>query len=82
MAPEHEISERMVRVETKLDFVISRMETLPPSPLCIAKHKEIDLRFEAIEKWQNRLAGAFLALNLVFILAIEKVKRFFFGASQ
>lgn len=82
MAPENEISERMVRVETKLDFVISRMETLPPSPICTAKHKEIDMRFEGIEKWQNRLAGAFLALNLLFLFAMEKIRSFFFGGPQ
>lgn len=81
MASENEYSERMVRVETKLDILIAQVDKLPPSPTCVAKHKEVDLRFENIEKWQNRLAGVFLALNIFFILAVDKVKAFFFGAT-
>lgn len=79
MAPENDISERMVRVETKLDILIQQVDKLPPSPTCLAKHRELDLRFETLEKWQNRLAGAFLAVNLFLILAMDKLKNFFFG---
>jgi hypothetical protein len=81
MSPDNEMVQRMVRVETKLDILITQIDKLPPSPVCIDKHKELDRRLDSIERWQNRLAGVFLALNLLFILAIEKIKAFFFGAS-
>lgn len=79
MAPEHDMAERMVRVETKLDILIQQVDKLPPSPTCVAKHRELDLRFDALERWQNRVAGAFFALNIVLVLAMEKIRIFFFG---
>jgi hypothetical protein len=93
MAPESDMAERMVRVETKLDFLIGQIDRLPPSPACVVKHKEIDekhegiwtrldqvdKRFSGLEKWQNRVIGGFLALNIVLVLAMEKIRMFFFG---
>lgn len=86
MAPENDMAERMVRVETKLDILLAQVDKLPPSPVCVVKHKEVDQRFEAvdkrfgmIEKWQNRLAGALIAANVLLILAMEKIRAFFFG---
>jgi hypothetical protein len=93
MAPETDIAERMVRVETKLDFLIGQIDKLPPSPVCLVKHKEIDDRhemlvekvekveqkFSGLERWQNRVIGAVVAANIVLILAMEKIRLFFFG---
>lgn len=79
MAPEHDMAERMVRVETKLDILLSQVDKLPPSPLCVAKHKEIDDRLEEMEKWRNRAMGALLAANMLFILFMDKIRHFFTG---
>ena len=93
MAPENDMAERMVRVETKLDFLIGQVDKLPPSPACVIKHRElderhevfvtkfdkIDQRFSGLERWQNRVIGGFLALNIVLVLAMEKIRMFFFG---
>ena len=81
MAPtELDIAERIVRLETKLDFIINQMERLPPSPVCISKHTELDERLDDMEKWRNRAVGALLSANLLFILFMEKIRQFFMGA--
>ncbi len=72
-----EIDERIVRVETKLDFIISAMEKLPPSPVCVAKHTEYEKKFTDIESWRNRAVGAFLVLNLILVFFVDKIKAMF-----
>lgn len=75
-----DIAERIVRLETKLDFIITQMERLPPSPVCITKHKEIDERLDDMDRWRNRAMGAILIINIVVVLFIDKFKQVFFGA--
>lgn len=79
MAPESDMAERMVRVETKLDFLIGQIDKLPPSPACIVKHEEFTVRLTGLEKWQSRMIGVFLALNIMLVLAMEKVRHIIFG---
>ena len=80
MAPDTDMAERMVRVETKLDILIGQIDKLPPSPVCLAKHEEFSARMSKIEGWQSRVIGAFLALNIVLVLAMEKIRAFLFGS--
>lgn len=74
-----DIAERIVRLETKLDFIITQMERLPPSPVCVAKHKELDERLDDMDRWRNRAMGAILIINIVIVLFIDNFKQVFFG---
>jgi len=76
-ARELDTAERLVRVETKLDFVISRMETMPPSPTCLQKHTDFEERFTLLERWHNMTMGALVVANLVFIFFSDKLKGLF-----
>ena len=71
------LAERIVRLETKLDFLISQMDRLPPSPVCVAKHHDYDDRLAAIESWRNRAIGVVMILNILLVVFIDKVKQFF-----
>ncbi len=73
-----DIAERIVRLETKLDFLISQMDRLPPSPVCLAKHRELEDRLDSMETWRNRAIGVFLILNILFVIALEKIRAFIF----
>ncbi len=73
-----DIAERIVRLETKLDFLISQMDRLPPSPICLVKHKELEDRLDSMETWRNRAIGVFLILNILFVIALEKIRAFVF----
>lgn len=78
MAPSDiDTAERIVRLETKLDFLIERLDKLPPSPVCVAKHVEYDGRFDEVEKWRNRLIGIILVVNVMFVMFVDKIKNFF-----
>jgi hypothetical protein len=70
-------AERIVRLETKLDFLIAQLEKLPPSPVCFAKHAEIDNRITTLEAWRNKAIGAMLIINIVVVVAMEKILGFF-----
>ena len=74
-----DVAERIVRLETKLDFLIAQIDRLPPSPVCIARHKEFDDRFNALEAWRNRLIGIVMILNIAMVIFIDKIKGFFFA---
>lgn len=76
---EIDTAERIVRLETKLDFIIDKMHSLPPSPVCLAKHKEFDDKIDAMESWRNRAIGALLLVNILFLLFIDKIKDVFAG---
>ena len=80
MAPsEVDTAERIVRLETKLDFIIERIDRLPPSPACVAKHVELDARLDEMETWRNRAIGAVLVVNMLVIIFMEKIRSFFMG---
>jgi hypothetical protein len=72
-----DIAERIVRLETKLDFIIAQMDKLPPSPACLAKHTEFDDRIAAMEAWRNKAIGVFMVINIALIIFIDKIKAFF-----
>lgn len=72
-----DIAERIVRLETKLDFIIAQMEKPSPGPVCLAKHNEFELRFNALEAWRNRLIGIVMILNIAMVIFIDKIKGFF-----
>lgn len=76
MAPESDIitAERLTRLETKLDILIDQMKNLPPSPVCVANHKEHDTRLTSLEAWRNKAIGVMVAANILFILVIDKIK--------
>jgi hypothetical protein len=78
MAPvEHDTAERIVRLETKLDFLIAQMDKLPPSPLCVHKHMEFDARITSVEAWRNRTIGVVMVFNVVLVIFMDKIKAFF-----
>ena len=79
MAPDTDIAERMVRVETKLDFLINQVDKLPPSPVCTAKHVELDARLDEMETWRNRAMGAIVVVNVLVVIFMEKIRAFFMG---
>jgi hypothetical protein len=84
MAPnEQATAERIVRLETKVDYIIERIDRLPPSPICLAKHKELDDRLDAFEAasvaWRNRVVGAILVINILVVILMDKIRTFFFG---
>jgi hypothetical protein len=80
MAPsEVDTASRIVRLETKLDFIIEKIDRLPPSPVCIAKHKELEDRLDAMETWRNRMVGAILVINILVVILMDKIRAFFFG---
>ena len=64
-------AERLVRVETKLDFLIKSLET------GAEKHLAYENRFKALERGHNIAIGALAAGNLLVILFIEKLKGLF-----
>jgi hypothetical protein len=76
MLPEADIAiaERIVRLETKLDFLIAQLNNLPPSPACVANHRDHDVRITALEAWRNKAIGVMLAANIIFVLVIDKIK--------
>lgn len=77
MAPSDiDTAERIVRLETKLDFIIDRMDKMPPSPICLAKHNELQARLDTMELWRNRAIGAFLVINVLLIAIMDKIKAF------
>jgi hypothetical protein len=80
MAPnEQATAERIVRLETKLDFIIDKIDRLPPSPICISKHKELDDRLNAMETWRNRMVGAILVINILVVILMDKIRAFLFS---
>lgn len=78
MAPNDSIdtAERLVRVETKIDFLIKQLENLPPSPTCLKKHEELEERTTALEKFVNRAVGAMVVLNVLITFFAYKLKGF------
>lgn len=74
-----DVAERIVRLETKLDFLIAQIDRLPPSPVCVAKLNEFNDRFNALEAWRNRLIGIVMILNIAMVIFIDKIKGFFFA---
>ena len=66
-----DIAERIVRLETKLDFLIEK---------AVGERtdlKELEARIDSMEAWRNRAIGIFMVLNIVFILFLDKIKGFF-----
>ena len=81
--PDVDTASRIVRLETKVDYIIERIDRLPPSPVCVAKHKEIEDRLDAFEAnaiaWRNRVVGAILVINILVVILMDKIRAFFFG---
>lgn len=75
---ELDIAERIVRLETKLDFLIAQMDRLPPSPVCVQKHLEFEARFNSLDAWRNRIMGAILIFNILIVFFLDKLKQVFF----
>jgi len=80
MAPSDvDTASRIVRLETKLDFIIERIDKLPPSPVCITKHKELEARLDDADRWRNRVVGAILVINILVVILIDKIRAVLFG---
>ena len=71
------LSERIVRLETKLDFLITQIDRLPPSPVCVATHREHLDRITALESWRNRAIGVVMVINILLVIFLDKIKQFF-----
>lgn len=76
MAPNDPIdtAERLVRVETKIDFLIKSLENLPPSPTCLKQHEELEDRVTRMETWVNRAIGVVIAVNILITVFAYKLK--------
>lgn len=82
MVDETSTLERMARVETKVDFIIARLDTLPPSPACVLHHQELETmlhdveeRISSIESLRNKVIGGALVLNVALIIFMDKIKK-------
>lgn len=69
-----ELAERIVRLETKLDFLIAQIKEQPPGPVCRTKHEDYETRISSLERWRSQAIGALLILNIVFIVALDKIR--------
>lgn len=69
-----ELAERIVRLETKLDFLIAQIKEQPPGPVCRTKHEDYEHRITSLERWRSQAIGALLILNVVFIVALDKIR--------
>lgn len=67
-------AERLVRVETKLDFIIKSLENMPPSPAMVEKHTALEDRITSLEKFVNRAVGALIAINIIITVFAYKFK--------
>jgi hypothetical protein len=70
-------AERLVRLETKLDFLIGSMDKLPPSPVCVTKHIEHDARLTALENLKHKALGALVVVNILITIFLDKLKGLF-----
>ena len=72
MAPNDPIdtAERLVRLETKLDFIIKSLEDTAP------RHKVLEERISSLEKFVNRAVGALIAINILITVFAYKLKGF------
>lgn len=61
------IAERIARLETKLDFVVEQLKATP-------HHQALYARVAKIETWQAKIGGVLLAVNIFFILMLDKLK--------
>lgn len=59
-------AERLVRLETKLDFLITSLK----------KHEELEERIASLEKFVNKAVGALVAINILITLFAYKLKGF------
>jgi hypothetical protein len=66
-----DIAERIVRLETKLDYLIANVTNERTSI------RELEERIDSMEAWRNRAIGMFMVVNIVFILFLDKIKGFF-----
>ena len=66
-----DIAERIVRLETKLDFLIEKAVGERTSI------KELEARIDSMEAWRNRAIGVFMVTNILFVLFLDKIKGFF-----
>lgn len=71
-----DFAERLVRLETKLDFIIKALDDLPPSPTCLKKHDDLEVRMSNLEKFVNRAIGALIAVNILITVFAYKLKGF------
>lgn len=69
-------AERIVRLETKLDFLISQIEKLPPSPTCVSAHNDLGDRIGVLEGLKNKALGVFIVVNLATAVLVEKMINF------
>lgn len=69
-------AERIVRLETKLDFLIAQLSNLPPSPTCVSHHIETNKRLTSLEAWRNKAIGVLIAVNILVAIIIEKFINF------
>lgn len=63
-------AERLVRLETKLDFLIKSLEDTAP------KHKVLEERITSLERFVNRAIGAMVAVNILITVFAYKLKGF------
>jgi len=66
-----DIAERIVRLETKLDYLIANVTNERTSI------RELEERIDSMEAWRNRAIGVFMVVNIVFILFLDKIKGVF-----
>ncbi|CAB4170106.1 hypothetical protein UFOVP1087_18 [uncultured Caudovirales phage] len=64
-------AERLVRVETKIDFLIKHVENLPPNP-----NEKMEERITKLETFVNRAVGAMVTINVIITFFAYKLKGF------
>lgn len=66
-------AERLVRVETKLDFIIEHLKDPQPGPQMLEKFSELDRRITLLERWHNMTIGALVILNIALTFFSDNI---------
>lgn len=61
-------AERLVRLETKMDFIIT---------VYIQKHEDVETRLKALERWHNLTVGGLIALNVLLTFLAPTIRGLF-----
>lgn len=62
------VAERLVRLETKMDFIIN---------VYMQRHEDVETRLKALERWHNICVGGLVALNVVLTFTAPLIRGLF-----
>ena len=63
-----DLGERVAKIETKIDFIIQHMESLPPSPQTLKRLDEIEAKADSVASFNENLKGKLAIAGAGFML--------------